>query len=124
MFIPKPIWEDKVRKSYNSLVKWINSDVPNDWSNWSINDRVLWWSDPTIREAFSKLGRTRKRDRISAVEVWCEFFGYINNNREHRYALSINKTLASIPTLERVEGRIRCGPYGIQRGFKIHHLDE
>lgn len=124
MFLPMPVWESRAQESFNGLVKWIYSDVPNDWLNWSIKNRALWWSDPTIRETFIKLGLTRKRDRISTVEVWCEFYGYSSVNCTQRYARSLNKLLGSIPTLERVKGRIRCGPYGLQRGFKVHHPDE
>lgn len=120
MILPKPVWEDIMRSSHKRVIEWIFSDVPENWSSWSIKDRRIWRRDPTVRKTFIKLGHTCKRDRISAVEIWCEFYGYGQEDFMPRYARAINGMLENIPALERADGAMRCGPYGLQRGFYIH----
>lgn len=115
----KSVWTCTLHDTHNDLIKFVNSSVPIGWEKWTIDRRRAWWRDADRRAAASKAGLTRKRDRITAVEVWCEFYGHESQDLTHRCAIMLNKSLASIPGLERKSTHMRCGPYGKQRGFVI-----
>lgn len=63
--------------------------------------------------------RTVKRDRITAIEVWCELFGKNQADFKLTDTREINGILAKLPNAERANSAMRCGPYGSQRGFYI-----
>lgn len=92
----------------------VAKEIPVDWQKWSIDRRRDWWAQATHGEI-----QTVPRDRISAVEVWCEL--YNGNQKDLRQAdtREINNILAKMPALKRANSNFRCGPYGRQRGFFI-----
>lgn len=117
--LPKFVWAGMLWASHDKLIEFAHADVPTDWEKWSINDRHRWWKDAEYREKAIKMGRTRKRDRLAAVEVWCEFFGYQREDFTQMYSRQVNWELEHIPGLSRAKTCLRCGPYGIQRGFRV-----
>ena len=119
MILPIPVWDRILQSSYNALINFIYADIPKDWNKWSLERRRKWWNDQDLRDRTTELGMTRKRDHISPIEIWCEFYGHSPVEHDQRHIRMLNKTLDSIPTLERVKTAVRCGPYGIQRGFRI-----
>ena len=92
----------------------VAQEIPVDWQKWSIDRRRDWWAQATHGEI-----ETVPRDRISAVEVWCEL--YNGNQKDFRQidTREINNILAKIPNLTRAKSNFRCGPYGRQRGYYI-----
>lgn len=92
----------------------IAQEIPTDWQKWSIDRRRDWWAQATHGGI-----ETMQRDRISAVEVWCEL--YNGNQKDFRQVdtREINNILAKMPNLTRAKSNFRCGPYGRQRGFFI-----
>ena len=92
----------------------VAKEIPVDWQKWSIDRRRDWWAQATHGEI-----QTVPRDRISAVEVWCEL--YNGNQKDFRQTdtREINNILAKLPNLKRASSNFRCGPYGRQRGFFI-----
>ena len=92
----------------------VAQEIPEDWQKWSIDRRRDWWAQATHGEV-----KTVKRDRISAVEVWCEL--YNGNQKDFRQmdTREINNILDKMPNLSRAKSNFRCGPYGRQRGFYI-----
>lgn len=119
MILPIPVWKDILWNSQNALINFIYADIPKDWNKWSVERRRKWWNDKDLRDKATELGMTRKRDHISAVEIWCEFYGHSSVERDQRHVRMLNEMLDHIPTLERVKTAVRCGPYGIQRGFRV-----
>ena len=92
----------------------VAKEIPEDWQNWGIDRRRDWWAQATHGDVV-----TKKRDRISAVEVWCEL--YNGNQKDFRQVdtREINNILARLPNLTRAKTNFVCGPYGKQRGFFI-----
>lgn len=96
------------------IAEFVTREIPLDWQNWTIDRRRDWWAQATHGEV-----ETMPRDRISAIEVWCEL--YNGNQKDFRQidTREINNILAKLPNLERAKSSFRCGPYGTQRGFYL-----
>ena len=90
----------------------LESPVPEDWSSWSIERRRFFWSGASNEEI-----KTVERDRVCALEVWCEALG--GNMREIRNndAREINAIIAATPGWEKSDRVLRFGSYGVQRCF-------
>ncbi len=96
------------------IADFVDREIPLDWQKWTIDRRRDWWAQATHGEV-----ETMKRDRISAIEVWCEL--YNGNQKDFRQTdtREINNILAKLPNLTRANSSFRCGPYGTQRGFYV-----
>lgn len=96
------------------IEEFVSREIPLDWQKWSIDRRRDWWAQATHGEV-----ETMPRDRISAIEVWCEL--YNGNQKDFRQTdtREINNVLARLSNLERAKSGFRCGPYGNQRGFVV-----
>lgn len=92
--------------------------VPADWHKWDIQRRREFWAMSYTTEG--ECADLIQRNRISAIEVWCELFNGSTDERNHDTYLSIraiNDVLASIVAWTYHEKPLRFGPYGVQRGF-------
>ena len=58
------------------------------------------------------------RDRICALEIWCEAFGGQQKDLPYREAIEINDILRALPGWEKTNGSVRFGYCGKQRGFQ------
>ena len=96
------------------IADFVVKEIPEDWQKWGIDRRRDWWAQATHGEV-----KTVRRDRITAIEVWCELFS--KNQADFRQAdtREINGILGKLPNVERAKSGMRCGPYGTQRGFYI-----
>jgi len=88
--------------------------VPHDWAKRSLGDRRLYWSDSFQRDATA----TVERDKICAIEVWCECFAGDIKTMKRQDSAEINSILAAMPGWERIDMPLKFGPYDSQRGFK------
>ena len=96
------------------VIDFVAKEIPVDWQKWAIDRRRDWWSKATHGDV-----ETMKRDRITAIEVWCELYNGNQKDIKRTDAREINEILGKIPNLERSISPFRCGPYGSQRGFDI-----
>lgn len=96
------------------IIDFVGREIPVDWQKWTIDRRRDWWAQATHGDV-----QTMKRDRITAIEIWCELYNGNQKDIKQTDAREINGVLAKIPYLTRVKGPFRCGPYGTQRGFDI-----
>ena len=96
------------------IAEFTTREIPLDWQKWPLDRRRDWWAQATHGDV-----ETMPRDRISAIEVWCEL--YNGNQKDFRQTdtREINNILAKLPNLERANSSFRCGPYGKQRGFVV-----
>lgn len=95
-------------------------DVPDDWAKRTTAERRVWLEQAGTPDdlAFSDESTTVPRDRISAIEIWCECLGNAPQHFERRDAREINDVLESLPDWQRADKPIRVGrSYGPQRGF-------
>lgn len=94
----------------------VEKQVPADWQKWPIDRRRDFWCGVT----HTPDGQTLElvdRDRISAVEVWCELFNGSIKDMKPADTREINAILARLKDWRRSETVIRVGPYSVQRGF-------
>lgn len=90
----------------------VNKEVPEDWAKWSRAQRSMYWGGgdhgniPTV-----------PRDRVCALEVWVEALGGDYKGMRYADAKEINAIIAKMDGWESHKSAVRCGPYGVQKGF-------
>ena len=87
--------------------------VPEDWSKWPLDKRRIFWVGSVQGEV-----NTVVRERVCALEVWCEAFGGAVKEIRNADAREINAIIAATPGWSKAPAPIRCGDYGVQRGFE------
>ena len=92
------------------IQEFVSKQVPSDWSKWTIDRRRDFWAG-AVQGDFELVDR----DRICAIEVWCELFNGNTKDLKNMDTREINATLSNIPGWERAV--FRCGPYSTQRGY-------
>ena len=95
------------------VLDFIETPVPDDWQKWSLDKRRMYLNGLAQGEV-----RLVKRDRVCALEIWCEAFG--GNPKDFRYAdaAEINDILRSQPGWSKSTSSLRFGYCGKQRGFQ------
>ena len=96
------------------IADFVEREVPEDWQKWTLDRRRDWWAQTTHGEI-----KTVKRDRITAIEIWCEAFNNNPKDIKQTDSREINAVLAKMPNIRRVKNPFITGPYGKQRGFEI-----
>ena len=94
------------------ILEWLEKEVPEDWQGWSIDRRKAFWNGQVAGDI-----KLVPRDRICAVEVWCELLGRDPSQAKNCDSAKINGVIESTGKWGQ-RGPIRCGPYGVQRGSK------
>jgi predicted P-loop ATPase len=93
--------------------EFVERPVPVGWEKRDIAARRLYWS-----AAFGRGdAETVPRDRVCAAEIWVECFGGELKHLRRQDVHEINSILARLPGWSRKATSIRCGPYGVQKGF-------
>jgi predicted P-loop ATPase len=90
--------------------------IPADWQRWSIDRRRDFWAGATHTMGGKEIELV-ERDRIAAVEVWCELFNGNFKDLKKSDTREINAILAKLKGWKRAVSPIRVGPYNAQRGF-------
>ncbi len=94
--------------------EFIERQVPLDWEKRSLNERKLYWSGEFGRGTVE----TVDRNRICALEVWCECLNGDPKYMKRTEALEINSIIAMMPEWIRTTNGLRFGvSYGLQKGF-------
>ena len=87
-------------------------EVPDDWAKRDLSRRRDFWAGGD-RGSYTMI----KRDRICALEIWCELFNGAAKDCKPGDVREINAVLNTLPEWRRSEKVLWCGPYGTQRGF-------
>jgi len=95
------------------IIDFVETMVPLDWSKWSLDKRRMFLNG-TVENA----GELVKRDRVCALEIWCEAFGGQMKDFRYADAAEINDILRSLPGWTRNPKGLRFGYCGYQRGFQ------
>ncbi len=98
------------------ILEFVERQVPADWAKWSIDRRRDFWAGAAHAQEGAALELV-ERDRISAVEVWCELFNGSVRDMKQADTREINAVLAGMKAWKRCDKVLRCGPYNVQRGF-------
>lgn len=98
------------------ILEFADRQVPADWGKWSIDRRRDFWAGQLHAQNGNEIELV-ERDRISAIEVWCELFNGNPKDAKTADTREINAILASMSGWKRYDGPLRFGPYNLQRGF-------
>lgn len=93
--------------------EFVERPVPVGWEKRDIPTRRLYWSAEFGRGE----GETVPRDRICAAEIWVECFGGDLKQMRRTETMEINSILSRLQGWGRKPVAMRCGPYGLQKGF-------
>ena len=107
--------EHREASSREGIVReFMERPVPDDWSKWPLDKRRMFWGGVTMGSDSPHLV---PRDRICALEVWCEAFGGSIKEMKNADTRELNAIMAATPGWQKIGGTLRFGPYGAQRGF-------
>ena len=95
--------------------EYIEKKVPREWSKWDLNKRQIYNSGGMANVEDKDLV---ERDRICALEIWCEVFGGDFKGMRYSDAAEINATIELIGGWERYKKPMRFGYCGVQKGFQ------
>lgn len=95
------------------LIKdFLSKAVPTNWNTFTMQQRRAYWHEIKVVGA-----EEVPRDRVCALEVWCECLNGDPKYFRKMDAAEINGILGSFPEWTRQKSNGRFGPYGFQRGF-------
>lgn len=94
------------------ILDFLERPVPRDWSSWDLNRRRVYWAGGVSGEI-----ELIPRDRVCALEVWCELLD--GQKRDMRYSdtQEINSIIAAAPGWKRKKTALKFGYCGAQKGF-------
>lgn len=95
------------------IVAFLNRLIPEDWSKWSLENRRVFLNG-TVQGKPNLV----RRERVCALEIWCEAFNGQAKDFKRSDALEINDILRALPDWTKVPNPMTCGYCGPQRGFK------
>jgi hypothetical protein len=90
----------------------LDKQVPEDWPKWPLDKRRMFWAGGTQDDI-----PLVNRDRVCAMEVWCEAFGGGVRDMRQSDTRELNAIIESLPEWRKSSSPIRMGTYGPQRGF-------
>ena len=94
----------------------VEKQIPSDWGKWGIDRRRDFWAGQLHTQDGQSVELV-DRDRICAVEVWCELFNGSIKDLKNTDTREINAVLSNLKGWKRFGGPVRFGPYNSQRGF-------
>lgn len=98
------------------IMEFAERRVPADWAKWSLDRRRDFWAGAARTQEGDSLELV-ERNRITALEVWCELFNGSVRDMKPADTREINAVLANMDGWKRSETVLRFGPYNVQRGF-------
>lgn len=98
------------------IQEFVERPVPLDWGKWTLDRRRDYWAGATQTPDGQSIP-TMERDRITAIEVWCELFNGSMKDMRPADTREINAILANVKGWKRHGNPLRFGPYNSQRGF-------
>lgn len=98
------------------IMEFAERQVPADWAKWSLDRRRDFWAGAAHTQEGATLELV-ERDRITALEVWCELFNGSMRDMKPADTREINGVLGMMKGWKRNGNPLRFGPYNLQRGF-------
>lgn len=94
------------------ILDFLERPVPSDWSRWDLNRRRMFWGGNATGEL-----ELAPRDRVCALEVWCELLEGQKRDMKNSDTAEINQIIAAAPGWKRTAQALKFGYCGAQRGF-------
>lgn len=98
--------------------KFINTPLPSDWHKKDMDERRSYF-----RGGFAKQDGNTPRDRVCALEVWNECFGFDPVKIRRVDAVEINGMLSKLVGWVKYDKSIKFSEYGVQKGYKKVDID-
>lgn len=95
------------------ILEFLEKPIPVDWNKRTLPERRLYWASEFLNNGIE----TVERDRVCALEIWCECFGGDIKNIKKSDTIEINNILTKIPGWVKSKSVLKFGCYGDQRGF-------
>lgn len=96
------------------VLDFIERPVPEEWNSWALDKRKMFWAGSFVETGSLALV---PRDRVCALEVWCEALDGRQKDMTYSDAMEINGILEAAAGWVRSKNGIRCGYCGLQKGF-------
>ena len=74
------------------ILDYLNKPAPEDWPKWDLDKRRMFLNGVSQGEM-----KLVQRDRICALEIWCELFGGSLKDFRYADAAEINEIILSMP---------------------------
>lgn len=94
------------------ILDYLEKPIPADWNKWPLEKRRMF-----LNGEGSGGENLVARDRVCALEIWCEVYNGQPKDLSRGTAIEINDIMRSLPGWEKSDGSIRFGYCGKQRGF-------
>lgn len=91
---------------------WLERPIPADWNKWPLDRRRIFWSGGVAGEI-----QLAPRERVCALEIWCELFEGNKKDIQYSDAREINSIIAAVPGWKRKCSALKFGYCGAQKGF-------
>lgn len=91
---------------------WLEKPIPADWNKWPLDRRRIFWNGGAAGEI-----HLVPRERVCALEVWCELFEGNKKDIQYSDAREINSVIATAPGWKRKGSALKFGYCGAQKGF-------
>ena len=95
------------------VLAFLEKEIPSSWEQWSL-DRRIGFLHGEIKTSEDLV----KRDRICALEIWCEAFCGLAKDFKQHEALEINAILRRVEGWEKAPGSMKFGYCGRQRYYR------
>ena len=96
------------------ILDFVERKVPEDWQSWPLDQRRMFLGGNVVGET-----PIVSRDRICALEVWCEALGGFQKDMKYTDAIKINAAIKRVPGWKKQKHTQRFGYCGVQRGFEF-----
>lgn len=94
--------------------EFLGKRVPVDWNKWSLDQRRAFWAGGIVDDV-----ELVERDRVCALEIWCELYGRSATDLRRPDAHAINQALSCVRGWVKNKTAMRFGgPYGVQKGWR------
>ena len=107
--------EHKEVSSKEGIIReFVERKVPADWLKYGIDQRRMYWGATKTETTEDNLV---ERDRITAAEIWVECLGSELKYMKQSDVREINGVLKNLEGWNHDSKVMKCGVYGLQRGF-------
>lgn len=94
------------------ILAFLEQQVPKGWNRWDLMQRRMFWSGSAAQDV-----ELVDRDRVCALEVWCELFEGQKKDMRSADTLEINAAITAAPGWEKAKNALKFGYCGAQKGF-------
>lgn len=95
------------------VLDFLAKQVPSDWAKWPLDRRRMFWAGAVQGDL-----KLVDRDRVCALEVWCEALNGKQKDIRYIDTAEINGIIEACAGWQKEKKTMRFGYCGVQRGFK------